>query len=98
MTMAHEIHRITKFRVTGPAQIDLVFEDGTSRSVSLAGIVGRGLYAPLADPAYFARVSLDEDFGTLVWPNGADFDPAQLYHWDRHGPDLERIAARWPTT
>ena len=95
MIMTHEIHRVTRFRITGPAQIELLFEDGTCRSVSLAGVVGRGLYAPLADPSYFARVSLDEDFGTLVWPNGADFDPAQLYDWDRYGPAMERLAASW---
>jgi hypothetical protein len=39
------------------------------------------LYAPLRDPDFFARVALDPEAGTLVWPNGADFDPATLHDW-----------------
>ena len=38
-----------------------------------------GVFAPLQDPAYFARVSVDADAGTIVWPNGADLDPDVLY-------------------
>jgi hypothetical protein len=31
----------------------------------------------------------------LTWPNGADFDPATLYHWPRYGLELASLAARW---
>lgn len=34
---------------------------------------------PLKDPAFFARVRVDEERGTVVWPNGLDLDPETLY-------------------
>ncbi len=27
----------------------------------------------------FAQVQLDDELGTIVWPNGADFDPDVLH-------------------
>lgn len=32
-----------------------------------------------ADPAYFSQVRVDEEAGTIVWPNGADLDPLVLH-------------------
>jgi hypothetical protein len=34
---------------------------------------------PLRDQALFRQVRLDSEVHTLVWPNGADFDPATLH-------------------
>jgi hypothetical protein len=43
-------------------------------------IAGRGgVFQPLQDPDYFARVAVDTEAGTLVWPNGVDLDPDMLY-------------------
>ena len=38
-----------------------------------------GVFAPLRDPAYFARVRVNPDLGTICWPNDADWDPLVLY-------------------
>jgi hypothetical protein len=35
----------------------------------------------LQDPELFGRVRLDPEVHTLVWPNGAHFDPATLHDW-----------------
>jgi hypothetical protein len=43
------------------------------------------LYEPLRDADYFRQVMVDDEVGTIVWPNGADFDPDLLYTWDEHG-------------
>lgn len=37
------------------------------------------MFEPLLDPAYFARVAVDSELGTIVWPNEADFAPETLY-------------------
>jgi hypothetical protein len=35
------------------------------------------VFGPLQDLATFNAVELDQEIGTLTWPNGADFDPAR---------------------
>src|SRR5205814_10122803 len=53
----------------------------TRRSSDLSPILFGQLFGPLRDLDFFNQVSLDPDFHTLVWPNGADFDPSDLRHW-----------------
>jgi hypothetical protein len=61
--------------------LELTFADGTSGIVDFdPWIIGKGgVFTMLEDKAYFARVSVNDDIGTIVWPNGADFDPDVLY-------------------
>jgi hypothetical protein len=45
-------------------------------------IVGRGgVFGPLETPEFFRQVSVDNELGTIAWPNGADFCPDMLYGW-----------------
>jgi hypothetical protein len=37
------------------------------------------VFEPLSDPEFFSQVRVDEDAGTIVWPNGADLDPLVLH-------------------
>lgn len=39
----------------------------------------RGVFATLAKPEEFAKVAVDTDLGTVVWPGGADLDPDVLH-------------------
>ena len=36
----------------------------------------------LKDPDYFAKAFVDEELGTVCWPNGADIAPERLYEPD----------------
>jgi hypothetical protein len=38
-----------------------------------------GVLSPLLDVAFFARVQVDPDSGTLIWPGEIDLDPDVLY-------------------
>jgi len=49
------------------------------------------------DPEVFGRVRLDTEVHTLVWPNGADFDPATLHEWPAVADELATRAKSWTT-
>jgi hypothetical protein len=61
--------------------LELTFTDGTRAQRDFRDrVVGRGgLFTQLEDPAFFRRVRVDPEFGTLVWPNEVDFCPDVLY-------------------
>lgn len=61
-------------------QLQICFEDGVEGIVDLNQLVQfSGIFAPLEDPVYFAQVQVHPELGTIVWDNGADFDPDVLY-------------------
>ncbi len=76
-----EIVHVTAVEVIGDHRIRLRFEDGAEGDVDLSSWRWRGIFEPLADPDYFGQVSLDEELGTIVWPNGADIAPETLHTW-----------------
>jgi hypothetical protein len=94
--MAHPIHRITAFRAVGPFTLTVSFEDGTEQRIDFRPVLRGALFGPLQDPAVFNQVSLDPEAGTLVWPNGADFDPATLHDWPQVSEELAGRARTWP--
>lgn len=93
--MRHPIHRVIECRVEGPHAVWLKFDDGMERSIDFAHIVGRGIYDRLSDPGYFRQVEVDAESGTIVWPNGADFDPAQLHDWPDHASAFREMVSSW---
>jgi len=56
----------------------LRFDDGTEGEVDLKSQLWGEAFEPLNDPAFFPRVRLNADTGTIEWPNGADFAPEFL--------------------
>jgi hypothetical protein len=74
----------------------VLFDDETEQTIDFRPVLRGDLFAPLRHESFFRKVRLDEEFGTLVWPNDADFDPATLHDWPEAGPALARLAARYP--
>ena len=77
-----DVLRIADAEPLGGHLLRLTFSTGETRAVdalSLVERVGGPMFAPLLDPAYFARVSVDPACGTVVWPNGADLAPTALH-------------------
>jgi hypothetical protein len=93
--MSHPIFRIISFEQTGTYALRLSFDDGLSRSIDFESILAGELFGPLRDPKIFAQVKLDPEVHTLVWPSGADFDPATLHDWPEHEPSFKAAAERW---
>ena len=66
----------------GGHRLRLTFADGLIGDVDLTGKFAGPLgpvFEPLRDVAYFAQVTVDEELGTVVWPNGADLAPEVLH-------------------
>lgn len=74
-----KIPRVVSAKACGPHSVLLEFDDGVVKQVNLRRFLWGEVFAPLLDPAYFARVAVDPELGTIVWPNEADFAPETLY-------------------
>ena len=71
----------------------LTFSNGVQAELDLRDRVTDrgGILAPLSEIDFFARVRVDPEAGTLIWPNGVDFCPDVLYSLatDEPLPELE---------
>ncbi len=65
------------------------FTDGALKDVDLQGELYGEVFEPLRDPHFFEQVKVDEETGTVEWPNGADFAPEFLYEI---GKEVKQVA------
>lgn len=93
--MEHRIIRIKSVTVPALYTVHVVFEDGAEQTIDLEPVLFGPVYGPLHDPEVFRRVKVDPEVGTIVWPNGADFDPATLYEWETVKNELAERAIQW---
>jgi hypothetical protein len=96
--MSHPIHRVTRFSIVGPYTLTVGFSDGTEQRIDFHPVLRGTLFGPLQEAATFNAVRIDAEAGTLVWPNGADFDPATLHDWPAVKDELASRAQVWGDT
>jgi hypothetical protein len=70
--------KITKIKCLDGHRLRATFSDGMAGEYDFSAIVGGSgpMVEPLRDPAYFARVFLED--GAPTWPNGFDVAPGWL--------------------
>ena len=88
-------HRVTSFDVAAPFVLNVRFEDGKRQRIDFRRVLRGELYGALCDLTVFEQVAVDPEAHTLVWPNGADFDPATLYDWPDLGKRMIEMAEGW---
>jgi len=93
--MKHAIHDVRSFEIVAPYTLSICFEDGTAQTLDFQPVLAGELYGPLRDVDLFNGVRIDPEARTLVWPNGADFDPATLHGWPQYEDELRELARRW---
>ena len=93
--MNHAIHRVRRFEIVGAYVLRVEFDDGTAQTIDFEPILAGELFGPLRDPVLFRQVALDPEVHTLVWPNGADFDPATLHDWPDYVQAFVGRARSW---
>jgi Protein of unknown function (DUF2442) len=93
--MSHRIYRVESFQISAPFVLCVQFDDGTEQLIDFKPMLAGELFGPLRDLNVFEQVQIDPEVHTLVWPNGADFDPATLHDWPTNAPALIALAKQW---
>src|SRR5439155_24495851 len=93
--MTHDIYRVISFERVAAYTLRVWFDDASSQLIDFGSVLKGQLYGPLRDPTLFDQVRIDPEVHTLIWPNGADFDPAILHNWPESGPALKALAEKW---
>jgi len=78
--------RATLFLMKRPTQVEalaayrlrLTYPDGVDGVIDLAGDIGRGVFSPLADEAFFRTVHIGE-FGQIAWSDDIEICPDAAY-------------------
>ncbi|HEX7342747.1 MAG TPA: DUF2442 domain-containing protein [bacterium] len=96
--MSHPICRVLSFEIVGAYTLKVKFDDGSAQVIDFRPLLVGELYGPLQDATLFNQVEIDSETHTLVWPNGADFDPAILHDWPEHEKEMVRLTKRWAKT
>jgi hypothetical protein len=93
--MVHPIYRVRSFEIIGSYTLRVHFDDRTDQIIDFEPVLAGELYGPLRNLSLFQQVRIDPEVHTLVWPNGADFDPAVLHDWPEHVEALKERARQW---
>jgi hypothetical protein len=98
INMRHSNYRVISFDFVKPFTLQVKFDDDTSQVIDFEPLLEGELYGPLREVSLFNQVTIDSEVHTLVWPNGADFDPATLHDWPQYAEDMKSMARRWALT
>ncbi len=78
------MNRPTKVEALPGFRIRVVYASGTEGVIDLSGDVGRGVFAPLSDEAFFRTVHIGQ-FGQIAWSEEIEICPdAAYYEITRH--------------
>jgi len=95
--MEHPIYKVVSFEIIGPYTLCVRFDDNKEQVINFKEMLVGEIYGPLKDRKMFEKVEIDPEAHTLVWPNGADFDPETLYHWQRYKEQMKKMVRSWTT-
>jgi hypothetical protein len=90
-----QIYRVMQFEVVAPYTLRVIFADGKEQVIDFRPVLAGELFGPLQDECLFNQVEIDPEIHTLVWPNGADFDPATLHDWPQYVKSMKALAKQW---
>jgi hypothetical protein len=93
--MFHPIYRVISFQITAPYTLRVTFDDNTEQTINLEPVLTGQIFGSLRELTLFNQVQIDQEIHTLVWPNGADFDPATLHNWPEVVDELVARTRSW---
>ena len=93
--MSHPIYRVQSLEIVTPYTLRVRVDDNTEQTIDFRPILAGELHGPLRNLELFRQVRIDPEVETLVWPNGAEFDPATLHDWPANEQAFRELARRW---
>ena len=84
---------ITAVTVIQHGVLRLEFADGLTAEVDVLDRMRGPVFANARTPTGFAKVTVDPETGTIIWPGGADLAPDTLYLSAQTGAWPERSVA-----
>lgn len=93
--MKHPIYKVRSVKVVAPYTLRVGFDDSTEQVIDFRPVLAGELFGPLRNLSIFNQVKIDAEVHTLVWPNGADFDPTTLHDWPENAAALAAQAREW---
>lgn len=74
------LHDIVEVKVLNKYNLLIKFENNFCGEIDVSKIISfNGIFAPLKNQAFFKKVKVDPELGTIVWSNGADLAPETIY-------------------
>ena len=93
--MLHPIYKNLIGQNSGTYMLEIHFDDSEKQTINFEPVLHGEMYGPLRDLSLFNQVKIDPEVFTIVWPNGADFDPAILRNWNQYIDELSKRAEDW---
>jgi len=93
--MVHPVYCVQAFEIVALYTLRVRFSNQTEQAINSQPVMAEALYGPSRDLALFHQMQLDPEVHTLVWPNGANFDPATLRDWPQHVQAWIARAQEW---
>lgn len=93
--MPYSIFKVAAYRIVASFTLAVTFDDGLVREIDFQPVLAGPLFGSLAELKMFNQVRLDPEAKTLVWPNGADFDPEALHNWPDYVEAITRRVREW---
>ena len=89
----YEFVDVDGVELRGGHRLLIRFSNGREGERDFSDVIAEGgpMLEPLRDPAFFARVFIDD--GVLTWPNGYDIDSISLYDEMKKAGLLRRVTA-----
>ena len=76
-----KLMQIRSVEVLEGFNVRLLFSDDTEKVIDLEIYLHGPIFEPIRNnKGVFQAVYVDDDAGTITWPNGADIDPNVLYY------------------
>lgn len=93
--MSHPLYQVRSVGVVESYTLRMQFTHNTEQIIELKPVMAGELYGPLLNLDLFNQVAVDPEVKTVVWLNGADFDPATLHDWPEHKDAFAARAREW---